>query len=128
MPKMERKIARGNISLGIFHFAAEIADVVVAEIAVDRMYGGVAKAGEKNPGEVPGAGGVGEDEIFVETSHAAVDEPDDRGGGNDPENRGDFADGGNVAIEEQDGDRDEKNRDEAMMVCGANMNWPGCAR
>ena len=117
--RLHREIERGDaenrkknrardIALGIFHFAAEVADVVVAEIAVDRLYGGVAEAGEENPGETPGAGGVGEDEAFVEVRCAAVDEPGDRGDHDDPENRGDFSDGGDATIEEHDSDRDRR--------------------
>ena len=117
MPKIERKIARGILRSGIFHFAAKVADVVVAEVAIDCLYGGVAEAGEKNPGKTPGAGGIGEYEVLVEVSCPAVDEPGDCGGGDDPENRGDFADGGDAAIEEHDGDHDQENRDEAIVVC-----------
>ena len=58
--------------------------------------------------------GYVEDEVFVEMSWGAVDEPGDRGGRDDPEDCGDFADGGDAAVEEHDGDRDQENRDEAI--------------
>ena len=81
-----------NIFAGVFHLAAEIADVVVAEIAVNRLHGGVAQAGEENPGEIPGSGRVGEEVGGVEMSGAAVDEPENRAEDDDPKHRGDFAD------------------------------------
>src|SRR4029077_19101111 len=81
-----RKINRtGDIALRIFHFAAKVADVVIAEIAVNRLDRGVAETGEENPGKIPGSGGVSEHELGIKMSGAAVDEPENGAENDDPE-------------------------------------------
>jgi len=59
MPKIEIKSRAGLLPLGMFSFRHEVADVVIAEVAVYRLHGGVAWPRKKKPGEVRAPGVIG---------------------------------------------------------------------
>src|SRR5271157_302843 len=102
----EKNAAR-DIFFGIADFAAEMADVVVTPVAVDGVDHGGAEPGEPNGREMKRAGRKIEGEFWIEVANAAPDEPEHGADDAEPEEDGDFADGGDFAVEENDEKNDQ---------------------
>src|SRR5258707_3232090 len=74
--KDRKENAARNIFFGVADFATEMADVVVAPVAVNRVDHGGAEPGEPKRGEVKRAGRKIERELGIEVANASPDEPE----------------------------------------------------
>src|SRR5882724_5421922 len=95
-----KKNAARNIFFGIADFAAEMGDVVVAPVAVDGVDHGGTEAGEPEGRKMKRAGRKIKGQFGIEVANAAPDEPEHGADDTDPEEHGDFSDGGNFPVEE----------------------------
>src|SRR6266481_2467078 len=91
--------AAGDILLGIADFAAEVADVVVAPVTVNRIDHGGAQSCEPERRKMKRAGREIKGQFGIEVADAAPDEPEHGADDTDPEEYGDFADGGDFSVE-----------------------------
>ncbi len=103
-PENRKEYRSRNIFPGILHFSAQITDVVIAQIAVHRLHRGMAQPGEKNPGETPGAGGVGKHAAGIEMRRASVDQPKNCPQHDYPKHRRDLADSRNATVKQHHGE------------------------
>src|SRR5882757_5684221 len=74
--KYRKENAARDIFLGLADFATEMADVVVAPVAVNRVDHGGAEPGEPKRGEMKRAGRKVESELGIEVANASPDEPE----------------------------------------------------
>src|SRR5260370_13676329 len=98
--KDRKENAARDIFFGIANFATEMADVVVAPVAVNRVDHGGAEPGEPKRGEMKRAGRKIEREFWIEVANASPDEPEHGANDADPEENGNFADGGDFSVEQ----------------------------
>jgi len=99
MPRMERKIPRGMFFFWVTDFAAELADVVVAPIAVNGVDHGGAQPGEPEGRKMKRAGRKIEGNLGIEVANASPDKPEHGTDDANPKKDRDFADGGDLSIE-----------------------------
>src|SRR6266481_6820458 len=97
--KDRKENAARDIFFGLADFAAEMADVVVAPVAVNRVDHGGAEPGEPKRGEMKRARRKIECELGIEVANAAPDEPEHGANDADPKENGNFADGGDFPVE-----------------------------
>src|SRR5580700_9531429 len=88
-----------DIFFGIANLTAKVTDVVVAPVAVNGVDHGGAESGEPNGGKMESAGRKIESEFWIEVANASPDEPEHRADDADPKQNGNFADGGDFAVE-----------------------------
>src|SRR5258708_10765828 len=82
--KDRKENAARDIFFGIANFATEMADVVVAPVAVNRVDHGGAEPGEPKRGEMKRAGRKIEREVWIEVANASPDEPEHCGNDANP--------------------------------------------
>src|SRR6266403_138145 len=95
-----KKNAAGDIFFGIADFAAKVANVVVAPVAVNGVDHGGAESCEPEGRKMKRAGRKIKGQFGIEVANAAPDEPEHGADDADPKEHGDFSDGGNFPVEE----------------------------
>src|SRR5258707_15834486 len=97
--KYRKENAARDIFFRLADFATEMADVVIAPVAVNRVDHGGAEPGEPKRGEMKRAGRKIECELGIEVANASPDEPKHGANDADPEEKGNFADGRDFPVE-----------------------------
>src|SRR5260221_2442114 len=115
-----KKNAARNIFFGIADFAAEVADVVVAPVAVNGVDHGGTEAGEPEGRKMKRAGRKIKGQFGIEVANAAPDEPEHGADDTDPEEHGDFSDGGNFPV--------KKDHKKNYQAAGDGFGLPECKR
>src|ERR1700726_1488572 len=67
--------AAWDVARGIADFAAQMADIVIAPVGVNRVYGCRPEGRKEQPRKIPRAGCVGEDETRLEMRGATPNKP-----------------------------------------------------
>ena len=94
-----KKNASGNIFFRIANFSTQVANVVVAEIAINCADHSEHESSEPDGRKMESAGRKIEGELRVKMADATPDKPEHGAYNADPEQDGDFADRGDTAIE-----------------------------
>ena len=116
MPAIEIRIARGMIALRLANLRAQIADVVVAQIGVNRVHRRRAQPREKQPRPVPRARRKIKRHLRGEMRRASPDHPQHRADDADPEKFRDQADRGDPAVEKDDQDNDQRGGNSLLLI------------
>src|ERR1700730_12527855 len=80
--------AARNIFFWVANFAAEVADVVITPVAVDRVDHGRTEPCEPEGGDMESAGGKIEGQFWIKMADAAPDKPEQSGDHADPQRDG----------------------------------------
>src|ERR1700676_532575 len=99
--------AARNIFFGVANFTAQVANIVVTPVAVNRVDHGGAEPGKPERGKVEGAGWKIEGQFGIEVAHPSPDKPEQSGNYTDPQRDGNLAYSLNAAVKENDQKNDQ---------------------